>query len=88
MTDFTGLLPDVFARPSFLLFSENKLPDDLSWILNSSIYCIVLTLEVNPLTPSIVSSTVILYPFGLIPTFHIFCFQVVVLSTKPVTKLE
>ena len=87
MTGFTGLSPYVFARPSF--FSERKLPDDLSWLLNSCIYCIVLTLDVNFVTPSIISSTVILYSSGLIKMFHkIFCSQVVVLSTKPVTKLE
>ena len=93
MTCFMGQFPYVFARPSFLLIPENKLQGDLSWILNSSIYCIVLTLDVNPLdvnllTSSIVSSIVILYSFGVIPAFHIFCFQVFVLSTKPVTKLE
>ena len=69
-----------FRKTLFLLFSENKLPDDLSWILSSSLDCIVLTLDVNLLTPAFVF---------YIPTFHkIFCFQVVMLSSKTVTKLE
>ena len=48
----------VFVRPSFLLFSENKLPD-VSWILSYSLDCIALTLDVSLLILSIVFSTVI-----------------------------
>ena len=48
----------VFVKPSFLLFSENKLPD-VSWILSYSLDCIALTLDVSLLILSIVFSTVI-----------------------------
>lgn len=50
----------VSVRPSFLLFSENKLPD-VSWIQSYSLDCTALTLYVSLLTLSIVFSTVILY---------------------------
>ena len=58
---FYMLLPlYVFVRPSFLLFSENKLPD-VSWTRSYSLDCTALTLYVSLLTLSIVFSTVILY---------------------------
>ena len=61
-----------FPKTSFLLFSENKLPDYLSWIMSSSLDHIVLTLDMNLLTTSIVSSTVTLNLFGFIPIFKKF----------------
>ena len=77
----------VFVGPSFSLLSENKLPDDVSWIQSYYLDCIALTLDVSLLTPSIVFSTVIL--FGLKQTFYkIFYFEVVVLSKRSVTKSE
>ena len=60
MTGFICFCPYVFVRPSFLLFSENKLPD-VSWIQSYSLDCTTLTLDVSLLTLSIVFSTVILY---------------------------
>ena len=51
----------VFVGPFFSLLSENKLPDDVSWIWSYYLDCIALTLDVSLLTPSIVFSAVILF---------------------------
>ena len=44
-----------------LLFSENKLPDYLSWIMSSSLDRIVLTLDVNLLTQLFLQLQLLIY---------------------------